>query len=175
MGGIARKHRVTALQIGGVEDHIQALVTAPPTLAPSQIAQILKGESSKWIHDEFRKLKQFSWQDGYGAFTVSKSNIPQVIDYIQNQRVALITTSDTYGGNSIVADATTNRNFSFAPALKGRAKFIPSLRDARIHARYASRTIKTSAQCRIASGTSNDSMSPRESRQTGRAVREGVR
>ena len=86
MGGIARKHRVTALQIGGVEDHIHALVTAPPTLAPSQIAQILKGESSKWIHDEFRKLKQFSWQDGYGAFTVSKSNIPQVIDYIQNQR-----------------------------------------------------------------------------------------
>lgn len=86
MGGIARKHRMTALQVGGIEDHIHALVTAPTTVAPSQITQILKGESSKWIHDEFHKLKGFSWQDGYAAFTVSKSNIPQVIAYIQNQR-----------------------------------------------------------------------------------------
>jgi REP element-mobilizing transposase RayT len=86
IGGIVRKHGMTALQIGGVEDHIHALVTAPPTVAPFQIAQILKGESSKWIHDELPKLKLFSWQDGYGAFTVSKSNIAQVIGYIQNQR-----------------------------------------------------------------------------------------
>jgi putative transposase len=77
---------MTALQIGGVEDHIHVLITSPPTLAPSQIAQILKGESSKWIHSEFHRLQQFSWQDGYAAFTVSKSNIPQVIAYIQNQR-----------------------------------------------------------------------------------------
>jgi putative transposase len=59
MGGIARKHGMTALQIGGVEDHIHVLITSPPTLAPSQIAQILKGESSKWIHSEFHRLQQF--------------------------------------------------------------------------------------------------------------------
>ena len=75
-----------ALQVGGVEDHIHALVTAPPTLAPYQIAQFLKGESSKWIHEEFSTLRNFAWQDGYGAFTVSKSDIPRVIKYIQNQR-----------------------------------------------------------------------------------------
>jgi putative transposase len=86
IGGIARKHRMTALQVGGVEDHIHALVTAPPTIAPSQIAQFLKGDSSKWIHEEFSTLRNFGWQDGYGAFTVSKSNIPNVIKYIQNQR-----------------------------------------------------------------------------------------
>ncbi len=86
MGGIARKHKMTALQVGGVEDHIHALVIAPPTIAPCQIAQVLKGESSKWIHDEFPLLRRFGWQDGYGAFTVSKSNIPEVIKYIQNQR-----------------------------------------------------------------------------------------
>ncbi|MGH9932719.1 MAG: IS200/IS605 family transposase [Pyrinomonadaceae bacterium] len=86
MGGIARRHRMTAQQIGGIEDHIHALVTAATTVAPFQIAQILKGESSKWIHDEFHQLKQLSWQDGYGAFTVSKSSIPQVVAYIQNQR-----------------------------------------------------------------------------------------
>lgn len=86
IGGIARKHRMTALQIGGVEDHIHALIMAPPTLSPSQIAQLLKGESSKWIHEEFSALKQFGWQDGYAAFTVSKSSIPDVISYIRNQR-----------------------------------------------------------------------------------------
>jgi len=46
----------------------------------------LKGESSRWIHREFHQLKGFSWQDGYSAFSVSTSNIPQVIAYIQNQR-----------------------------------------------------------------------------------------
>ena len=86
IGGVARAHRMTALQVGGVEDHIHALVTAPPTIAPCQIAQYLKGDSSKWIHEEFSELWNFGWQDGYGAFTVSKSNIPTVISYIQNQR-----------------------------------------------------------------------------------------
>ncbi len=88
IGGIARKHKMTALQVGGVEDHIHALVTAPPTLAPFEIAQFLKGGSSKWIHQEFPSLSQFGWQDGYGAFTVSKSNIPDVVSYIQNQTKA---------------------------------------------------------------------------------------
>ncbi len=85
IGGIARAHRMTALQVGGVEDHIHALVTAPPIIAPFQIAQFLKGDSCKWIHEEVSTLPNFGWQDGYGAFTVSKSNIPRVIRYIQNQ------------------------------------------------------------------------------------------
>ena len=86
IGGIARARKMTALQVGGVEDHIHALVTAPPTIAPFEIAKYLKGGSSKWIHDEFPRLSKFGWQDGYGAFTVSKSKIPEVIRYIQNQR-----------------------------------------------------------------------------------------
>jgi len=77
---------MTALQVGGVEDHIHALILAPPTLAPSQIAQFLKGDSSKWIHEEFSRMRAFEWQDGYGAFTVSRSQIPEVIEYIKNQR-----------------------------------------------------------------------------------------
>jgi REP element-mobilizing transposase RayT len=86
IGGVAREHKMTALQVGGVEDHIHALLTAPPTIAPSEIAKYVKGESSLWIHREFSGLKMFSWQDGYAAFTVSKSNIPKVIKYIKNQR-----------------------------------------------------------------------------------------
>jgi putative transposase len=86
IGGVARAHKVTALQVGGVEDHIHALLTAPAKLAPSQIAQFLKGDSSKWLHDEFPTMRNSSWQDGYGAFTVSRSNLPEVVRYIQNQR-----------------------------------------------------------------------------------------
>jgi REP-associated tyrosine transposase len=86
IGGIARKHKMTAIQIGGVEDHIHALLMAPPTLAPSEIAKYLKGDSSKWIHEEFHDLRHFGWQDEYGAFSVSKSNVPSVVKYIQDQR-----------------------------------------------------------------------------------------
>ena len=86
MGGIARKHKMTALQIGGFDDHIHALVMAPPILAPSQIAQYLKGDSSKWMHETFPHLHDFAWQEGYGAFTVSKPNLEAVIGYIQKQR-----------------------------------------------------------------------------------------
>jgi putative transposase len=86
LGGVARKHRMTALQVGGYEDHIHALVMAPASLAPSQAVQFLKGESSKWMHEEFPGLKDFAWQDGYGAFTVSKSNLPEVVCYIRDQR-----------------------------------------------------------------------------------------
>jgi len=86
LGGIARKHKMSALQIGGISDHVHVLVHAPAALSPSQIAQYLKGDSSKWIHAELERLRNFAWQDGYGAFTVSTSRIPQVVRYIQNQR-----------------------------------------------------------------------------------------
>ena len=86
IGGIARHHQMTALRVGGVEDHIHALIMAPPTIAPFQIAKVLKDESSLWIHQEFPWLKKFSWQVGYAAFTISKSAVPDVIRYIENQR-----------------------------------------------------------------------------------------
>ena len=86
LGGVARNHEMTALQVGGVEDHIHALVMSPAKFAPSEIARFLKGDSSKWIHDEFQEMSGFAWQDGYAAFTVSKSGVPAVIKYIQDQR-----------------------------------------------------------------------------------------
>lgn len=77
---------MSALQVGGIEDHGHALVMARPVMAPSQIAQHLKGESSKWIHEEFENMRTFGWQDGYGVFSVSKSAVPAVNDYIKKQR-----------------------------------------------------------------------------------------
>lgn len=87
IGGIAKNHKMSALQVGGIEDHAHALVMAKPSWAPSNIAQLLKGESSKWIHEEFADLRRFGWQDGYAVFTVSKSIVPRVIEYIKDQRI----------------------------------------------------------------------------------------
>jgi putative transposase len=86
LGGIARANKMKPIKAGGVEDHIHMLLGAPPTMAPSKIAQLVKGGSSAWIHDTFDDLTEFAWQDGYGAFTVSKSALPDVSAYIANQR-----------------------------------------------------------------------------------------
>jgi REP element-mobilizing transposase RayT len=86
LGGIARDNGIVPLKIGGIEDHVHLVLGVPPTLAPSKMVQLLKGGSSKWIHDAFPVLRGFRWQDGYGAFTVSKSNLPEVITYVETQR-----------------------------------------------------------------------------------------
>ena len=86
LAGVARENRMHPIQIGGIEDHVHVLLGAPATLSPSKIAQLVKGASSAWIHETFPNMRGFAWQDGYSAFTVSKSNIPDVITYIRTQR-----------------------------------------------------------------------------------------
>ncbi|MCI0625543.1 MAG: transposase, partial [Acidobacteria bacterium] len=61
------------------------LVSIPPTLPISKAVQLVKGGSSLWFHETFRR-SAFAWQDGYGAFTVSKSQLPDVIRYLERQR-----------------------------------------------------------------------------------------
>ena len=86
LGGIAKENKMTPIQLGGVDDHVHLLLSASPTIAPSKIAQLLKGGSSAWVHDTFPAMKAFAWQDGYGAFTVSRSNVEDVAAYILGQR-----------------------------------------------------------------------------------------
>jgi REP element-mobilizing transposase RayT len=86
LAGIAVDHRMRPFEIGGVEDHIHALLGIPATMAASRAAQLLKGGSSYWIHEAFPDLAGFAWQNGYGAFSVSKSNLDEVAAYIRNQR-----------------------------------------------------------------------------------------
>lgn len=86
IAGIAKTHHLAAIQVGGMDDHIHALTSSPTTLSPSEIAKFLKADSSKWIHNEFAGMAQFAWQDGYGVFSVSRSEIDRVVRYIRNQR-----------------------------------------------------------------------------------------
>lgn len=86
MRGIARKNEIKPLQIGGDDDHVHLLLGAPPTISIDKVAQLMKEGSSAWIHDTFPDLRPFAWQDGYGAFSISKSSVPEVRAFILNQR-----------------------------------------------------------------------------------------
>ena len=68
MGGIARKNRMKALSIGGVEDHVHILLSIASTLDVSKAIQLIKGGSSVWIHEKFPQYRHVYWQEGYGAF-----------------------------------------------------------------------------------------------------------
>ena len=85
IGGIARENRMKALAIGGVADHLHALLSLPSTMSFAKAVQLIKGGSSKWIHEELR-LRKFEWQAGYGAFSVSQSQVKKTIAYINNQK-----------------------------------------------------------------------------------------
>ena len=85
LGGIARESKMKALMIGGVEDHMHVLLSIPSTLSVAKSVQLLKGNSSKWIHDTFKEHWDFEWQEGYGAFSIGVSGIDDTTKYIQNQ------------------------------------------------------------------------------------------
>ncbi|MCI0334766.1 MAG: IS200/IS605 family transposase [Planctomycetes bacterium] len=86
LGGIARENKMRALSIGGVEDHVHLLLSIPSTLSIAKAMQLIKGASSKWVHGTFPKFRDFEWQEGYGAFTVGVSQVPDTKTYIENQR-----------------------------------------------------------------------------------------
>ncbi|WP_439490873.1 IS200/IS605 family transposase [Algoriphagus sp.] len=79
----ANKHKV--LQIESMPDHIHILFGMRPDQSLSSLIQNVKTESSKWINVNKLSSSKFHWQDGFGAFSYSKSQLPQVIKYIQNQ------------------------------------------------------------------------------------------
>ena len=74
-----------ALLINGVEDHLHALVTLSRKFAIMNVVAEAKKETSKWLKRQAPQLSDFSWQVGYGAFSVSESNIVDVRRYIENQ------------------------------------------------------------------------------------------
>jgi putative transposase len=80
--GICKRQKVFVHAVGGMEDHIHLLLQFHATIAISEAIKKIKANSSGWMSDETGK---FGWQEGYGAFSVSKSNIAAVIRYIQNQ------------------------------------------------------------------------------------------
>ncbi len=85
IGGTIRKQGGIALAINGMDDHVHVLAKLRPDKSISDVLRDLKANSSGWMHDVFPELKDFSWQNGYGAFTVSASQVENVREYIANQ------------------------------------------------------------------------------------------
>jgi len=83
LGGIIRETRGTALIVGGMADHVHMLVRIRPVHAAAEIVRIVKANSSRWLRANGNK--NFAWQNGYGAFSVSESNVPAVARYIATQ------------------------------------------------------------------------------------------
>jgi putative transposase len=77
--GIARSEGFTLISARGTANHVHLLLVLPATLSISTAVQMLKGSSSRWLG------KGFAWQEGYGAFSVSPSQVEMVKKYIANQ------------------------------------------------------------------------------------------
>ena len=86
LGGTIRKVGGVSLELNGTEDHIHLLAKLRPDCALSDVLRELKANATGWMHDVFPSVKNFSWQRGYGAFTVSQSNVESVRRYIARQK-----------------------------------------------------------------------------------------
>ena len=75
-----------ALAIGGVEDHIHLLFNLSRTYSVAKVIEDVKSDSSKWIKKKGLKYSHFYWQNGYGSFTIGRSNLDTVKQYIANQK-----------------------------------------------------------------------------------------
>lgn len=83
--GIIQNHEHKVLAINGMPDHIHILFGMRPNQSLSDLLQDIKGDSSKWINQKKLITGHFSWQEGYGAFSYSRSQVDKVINYIRNQ------------------------------------------------------------------------------------------
>ena len=83
--GIIRENDHRLLAINGMPDHVHVFFGMRPAQSLSDLLQVIKANSSKWINERGFVKGRFEWQQGFGAFSYSKSQISDVISYIQNQ------------------------------------------------------------------------------------------
>ncbi|HEX8495282.1 MAG TPA: IS200/IS605 family transposase [Pyrinomonadaceae bacterium] len=82
IGGIIREGNGKAYVINGMADHVHILASLPPTIALSDAMRTIKTNSSRRVHERWHTKSNFGWQTGYGAFSVSRSSVPEVTRYI---------------------------------------------------------------------------------------------
>ncbi|WP_312825691.1 IS200/IS605 family transposase [Epilithonimonas sp.] len=85
--GIVQNNNHKLLSINGMPDHIHILIGLRPNQALSELVNQIKSNSSKWINDKHFLSVRFEWQKGYGAFSYGKSQISDVINYINKQEI----------------------------------------------------------------------------------------
>jgi len=85
IAGILKNNDCFLVRAGGVADHIHLLFALNPTMAVAEIMRLVKTNSSKWLHETFPDAGAFAWQNGYSAFSVSRSSEEAVVAYIEGQ------------------------------------------------------------------------------------------
>jgi len=85
IGGICKNLECFPIIIGGYKNHIHVLCLLSKKIALMKLVEEIKSHSSKWIETKDTRLKNFYWQNGYGAFSVSSSQVEMVKNYIENQ------------------------------------------------------------------------------------------
>jgi len=85
IGGIMRKKKAKLLAAGGIFDHIHLYASLPSIIRIADFVNAVKANSSRSVHESFSNLRAFAWQEGYGAFSVSKSDEQRVIRYVKDQ------------------------------------------------------------------------------------------
>jgi putative transposase len=85
INGIVGESGGKVLSLNAVTDHLHMLWELPPTSSLSDSMRVLKTNSSRWVHETWESQKPFAWQTGYGAFSVSRSNLSAVANYIEEQ------------------------------------------------------------------------------------------
>lgn len=86
IAGIIRSNNHKTLIVNGMPDHVHAVFGLRPNQSISDLMEVVKGSSSKWINENYLAKGKFNWQKGYGAFSYSKSQLPALIRYVQNQK-----------------------------------------------------------------------------------------
>ena len=84
--GIVKQYNHKLLAINGMPDHIHILIGKRPTQSESDLMELVKASSSKWINQRQFLKSHFAWQEGFGAFSYTKSHVDSVIGYIRKQK-----------------------------------------------------------------------------------------
>ena len=85
LGGVSKTLECPPILVGGTEDHVHVVARQSRTISLSNWVKELKRTTSLWIKERDPREKAFQWQAGYGAFSVSQSNVEQVVEYVRNQ------------------------------------------------------------------------------------------
>lgn len=87
IGGIVRELQGRALAVGGTSDHVHMLMRLPRDASLADVMRVIKTNSSRWVHEKWSERRNFAWQTGYAAFSVSESNVGVVVKYIGEQAI----------------------------------------------------------------------------------------
>ncbi|MFN8135312.1 MAG: IS200/IS605 family transposase [Bacteroidales bacterium] len=117
IAGIVQNNNHKLLSINGMPDHIHILFGLRPSQSISELMQDIKGSSSRWINEKHLVHGKFSWQEGYGAFSYSNSDVPAIIQYILNQtdHHKRKTFTEEYHEMLKAFDVDFNKRFIFKP------------------------------------------------------------